>query len=105
MVSPETKVDLRKKELEVFLPDTRGVWSRWGKGNLKLGPNVYTYSMLPGREPLHGGTCPGSSPECLSICYAFKIRATPLVWTIYTENTRLGSVLPALPPEETPLRR
>ncbi len=98
-MNPERKVDIRKKELECFLPDTRGTWSRWGKGNLKIGPNVYTYSQLPGRAALHGGTCPGSSPECLSICYAFRIRETPLVWQIYQDNTKFGADLPSLPPD------
>ncbi len=95
----EKKVDARRAELEVFLPDTRGVWSRWGRGNLKIGPNVYTYSKLPGRPTLegHGGTCPGASPECLSVCYAFRIQSTPLVWSTYEENTRRGADLPELP--------
>lgn len=67
--------------LTVYLPDTRGVTvSRYGKGNLKIGSGVYTYSRLPGytgRLALgagHGGswsgTCPGSTPECEKICYA-----------------------------------
>lgn len=35
--------------LTVYLPDTRGVVvSPFGRGNLKIGPGVYTYSRLPG---------------------------------------------------------
>jgi hypothetical protein len=72
------------KPLIVYIPDTRGVQvSRFGKGNLKIGSGVYTYSRLPGspkRAALGGsrsdytpsGTCPGSSPECESICYAAR---------------------------------
>jgi hypothetical protein len=90
------KVD--PKKLVVYIPDTRGVTiSRFGFGNLKIGPNVFTYSRLPGspERPALGteahylitdregflrsdysgpwlpkGTCPGSSPECEAICYA-----------------------------------
>lgn len=37
------------KPLVVYIPDTRGVViSRFGKGNLKIGLGVYTYSRLPG---------------------------------------------------------
>lgn len=73
------------KPLVVYLPDTRGVTvSRYGRGNLKIGAGVYTYSRLPGkpgykalgtseeRTPSEqwNGTCPGASAECLDICYA-----------------------------------
>jgi len=87
------KVRVRGKELEVMLPDTRGVtFSRYGLGNLKLGPNVYTYSRLPGLPMPHGGTCPGASPECLSICYAFRI--TDPVRQVYEMNTATDEVPP-----------
>lgn len=37
------------KPLTVYIPDTRGVvLSRYGLGNLKIGPGVHTYSRLPG---------------------------------------------------------
>lgn len=99
MSTSARKVRLRRNELEVFLPDTRGVFiSRWTKGNLKLGPSVYCYSRLPGR-PEDGGTCPGAK-ECLEYCYSLRIRATtPLVWRVYKENTLNGPSLPSLPDE------
>lgn len=82
--------------LTVFLPDTRGVTlSRFGRGNLKIGAGVYTYSRLPGHpsrvalgardhvesDAPHGlsyleqawqGTCPGATEECQRICYAAR---------------------------------
>lgn len=60
------------------------VVSPFGRGNLKIGSGVYTYSRLPGHpsRPALGtapelyleqrGTCPGSSPECEAICYASR---------------------------------
>lgn len=71
-----------EKPLTFYLPDTRGVaLSRYGKGNLKIGPNVFTFSRLPG-HPHHAalgsdgqgsvGTCPGASEECQAICYAAR---------------------------------
>ena len=61
-----------ERNLTVFLPDTRGVEiSRFGRGNLKIGAGVYTYSRLPGYDGL--GTCPGSSDECEAICYAKRV--------------------------------
>jgi len=98
------KTRLRRHELEVYLPDTRGVSiSRWGKGNLKLGSNVFTYSKLPGR-PEDGGTCPGAG-ECLDYCYSLRIRSsTPLVWQVYRNNTDNGPSLPLLPDEAALVR-
>jgi hypothetical protein len=85
--------------LTVYIPDTRGVEvSRYGKGNLKIGLGVFTYSRLPGLPtelPLGitdaqvedglfkqtssfaasdrpCGTCPGATEECLRICYAAR---------------------------------
>jgi hypothetical protein len=59
-----------KKGIEVYLPDTRGVSiSRYGKGNTKLGPNVFTYSRLPGRDM----TCPGATDACEAFCYAKRV--------------------------------
>lgn len=98
------KVDAAKQQLTVHLPDTRGVTiSRWGRGNLKLGMDgVYTYSRLPGRpdglyesvafaagfEPdTSTGTCPGSSEECESICYAKRVVDTPAVWEVWKRNS------------------
>jgi hypothetical protein len=100
----DCKIKARRCELEVFLPDTRGAFiSRWGRGNLKIGPNVFTYSKLPGR-PEDGGTCPGAR-ECLEYCYSLRIRATtPLVWQVYKENTLNGPSLPSLPGEAALVR-
>ncbi len=95
------KVAAAKQELVVYLPDTRGVTvSRWGRGNLKLGMDgVYTYSKLPGRI---GGSCPGATSECESICYAKRMTATPLVWWVWSINSfneRLPGKRDPLPPD------
>lgn len=93
--------DERKKLLTVYLPDTRGVvLSPFGKGNLKLGPNVYTYSRLAGRYELMG-TCPGSTPECEEICYAKRI--TGVVREQYYRNSQTP-VVPKLPDDARYLR-
>lgn len=81
------KVQQQQDLLTVYLPDTRGVTiSRYGKGNLKLGPDVYSYSKLAEL------TCPGSTPECRSICYAKRIEG-PLL-EIYEINTNALVVPP-----------
>ncbi len=83
----DAKLAAAKQELNIHLPDTRGVTiSRWGRGNLKLGMDgVYTYSRLPGRV---GGTCPGSTEECESICYAMRVRdGAPVVWDVWASNS------------------
>ena len=94
------KVDYRRSELAVHIPDTRGVHvSPWGRGNLKLGQGegFYTYSKLPGLPSPHGGSCPGATDTCLRVCYAFRVRETPLVWQMWEENTKQGCLLPRLP--------
>jgi hypothetical protein len=100
------------KKLIVYIPDTRGVTvSRYGAGNMKIGPNVFTYSRLPGsptnvalgydseldeegRKNLRG-TCPGASDECQSICYACRPvaegGAVMRMWEI-------NSIYPDVPP-------
>jgi hypothetical protein len=86
--------DDKKKNLLVFLPDTRGVEiSPYGQGNLKLGPTVYTYSRVAGQFASHG-TCPGSTPECEDICYAKRIVGP--VHDNYVKNS-LTSDVPAIP--------
>lgn len=91
------KVDAGREALTVYLPDTRGVTiSPWGKGNLKLGPDVYTYSRLPGdgRE----GTCPGATNWCEEHCYAVRVEeSTPVVWDMWRQNSVTG-ILPAVLP-------
>lgn len=80
--------------LTVYLPDSRGVEvSRFGKGNLKIGPSVYTYSRQPGRG-VFNGTCPGSTDLCESICYAKRIHGP--VRVIYRMNSETATV-PELP--------
>jgi len=77
-------------QIEVYLPDTRGVTiSRYGRGNLKIGPNVFTYSKVAEES------CPGSTPWCRENCYAKRIRAP--VSTLYMENTDAGAQVPDLP--------
>lgn len=110
------KVEAAKQALTVYLPDTRGVTiSRWGRGNTKIGMDgVYTYSRLPGRPDgffeqqaqWHGfepgtstGTCPGSSVECESICYAKRVISTPPVWEMWKVNSQSER----LPGAEDPL--
>lgn len=80
---------LTAKPLKVYIPDTRGVVleHRYGKGNLKIGPDVFTYSRMPGKAGFYAlgtyyeglpsysgtirrGTCPGATPECQKVCYA-----------------------------------
>jgi hypothetical protein len=101
-VATSRKVRERADELVVYLPDTRGVrLARWGRGNLKLGASVYTYSTLPGR-PCDGGTCPGATSRCLDVCYAFRIRDP--VRTVYQLNTALGAKLPELPTDARVVR-
>ena len=86
------------REQVIFLPDTRGVsLSRYGKGNRKIGADVYTYSRLPGKAH---GTCPGSTPTCEAICYAKRI--TGIVKDIYTLNC--GDDVPTIPLDAKLLR-
>lgn len=103
-------MELKKSAvLTVFLPDTRGVvLSRFGRGNLKLGPAVYTYSRLPGQPgrwalghvdstPADYGTCPGSTPECERICYARRpVQENGIIATMWRENS-LRSDIPPIP--------
>jgi hypothetical protein len=76
----------------VYLPDTRGVEiSRFGKGNLKIGPNVFTYSQLPGVD------CPGRSEWCKKYCYAQRVQDP--IRPIWKQNSDAGLPPTALPPE------
>jgi hypothetical protein len=87
--------------LIVHLPDTRGVTlSPFGSGNRKLGVGVYTYSRLPGRGTFLG-TCPGSTLECESICYAKRV--TGIVRDLWAENSKVEYV-PDLPADCALLR-
>ena len=74
---------MKTQPLTLYLPDTRDVTiSPFGKGNGKIGENVFTYSRVAGRV---GGTCPGSTDECEAICYAKRIGG-PLR-SLYEENS------------------
>jgi hypothetical protein len=80
---------VRPSELVVYLPDTRGVEvSRYGRGNAKLGPDVFTYSRLPGGSY----TCPGSTAACEAICYAKSV--TGPVRSVWEGNTGRDDVPP-----------
>lgn len=81
---------LTRAKLTVNIPDTRGVEiSRYGKGNLKIGPNVYTYSMLPIT------TCPGSTEWCRESCYAKRVvDEEGIVSYIWDLNSRTPDVPP-----------
>lgn len=108
------KMSVITKPLMVYLPDTRGVEiSPFGRGNLKLGPGVYTYSRLPGRPEAPalggtsgevGGTCPGASNECLAICYAARpVAEHGVVAAMWRENSYASDV-PELPDDAKLLR-
>lgn len=93
-------------DLVVYLPDTRAVViSPYGKGNLKLGQGVYTYSRVAGNPWLPGntsfGTCPGSTPECEMICYAKRI--TGVVYDQYVKNS-IASEVPPIPEDAKLIR-
>jgi hypothetical protein len=123
--------DDAKKQLTVYIPDTRGVTiSRFGIGNLKIGLGVFTYSRLPGRPVLRAlgfgrpreattveapsnylpqgygcGTCPGSTPECESICYAARpVAERGPVAEMWIKNSATEDVPAELPPGCTLLR-
>lgn len=100
---------MKAHPLTIYLPDTRGVEiSRYGRGNLKLGPRVFTYSRPAGNPTRRHisamgldtlattlGTCPGSTDECEAICYAKRIQGP--VFDLYTQNMR--DDVPELPVE------
>jgi len=104
--------------LVVYIPDTRGVvLSRYGKGNLKIGPSVYTYSRLPGNpkndalgtekwdisQYIGQGTCPGATEECQRICYARRpVQENGAVANMWTENA--GEHVPEIPADAKLLR-
>lgn len=96
-----------KAPLVVYLPDTCGVEiSRYGRGNLKLGRDVYTYSRPAGaplgtdaRGPV-GGTCPGATEECESVCYAKRIAGA--VFDVYRRN--VSDDVPPIPDDARLLR-
>lgn len=111
---------MKAQPLTVYLPDTRGVTvSRYGRGNLKIGADVFTYSRLPGRPGLKAlgtseeqtpsrawsGTCPGASAECLEICYARRpVAEQGVVSQMWLVNSIYGTDVPEIPEDATLLR-
>lgn len=100
-----------RKPLIVYLPDTRGVEiSRYGRSNLKLGADVFTYSRVAGSREYEKagtrqfvmGTCPGATPECEEICYAKRICEGPVA-RVHNENSCTDDV-PPIPEECKTLR-
>lgn len=107
--------DAKRHHLTVYIPDTRGVTvSRFGRGNLKIGLDVYTYSRLPGLPghyalgidgaseigfgPYNEGTCPGATPECQSICYASRpVAEQGAVMGMWQDNSVTEEVPDELP--------
>lgn len=98
-------------KLTVYIPDTRGVTvSRYGRGNLKIGESVYTYSRLPGmvgqfalgiagddraRHLGTFGTCPGATEECQQICYARRpVQEHGPVYDMWCTNSLTEEVPP-----------
>jgi len=115
--------DAKKRLLVIRIPDTRGVTiSAYGKGNLKIGLGVDTYSRLPGavdnpalgitpsqRERGYGrysahGTCPGATEECQAICYAARpVTEDGIVFQMWDRNSQTEEV-PPIPDDCTLLR-
>ena len=113
-------------EIVVHIPDTRGVViSPFGSGNLKIGPGIYTYSKLPGRPTeaalgsphrltvLQGdhdarsvmGTCPGATPECVTICYAQRpVAEQGVVYQMWQGNTMREADVPDPPADAVLIR-
>lgn len=87
---------VRSEALPIHLVvDRRSEISPWGLGNGKLGPGVYTYDRLPGHT-VTGGTCPGSTQDCESVCYAKRLVSNRPIWDLLRENTAREEV-PELP--------
>lgn len=76
-----------------LVEDRRAEVSPWGRGNSKLGPGIYTYSKLAGRQH----SCPGSTDSCEEYCYAKRLVTNPWVWKLLADNTARGDALPPLP--------
>ena len=72
--------------------------AKGGKGNTKIGPGVFTFSMTAGPESV-GGTCPGASDWCAAHCYAMRLTRYTSVRDRFSENadaTRAG-MMPEIP--------
>jgi len=86
-----SKYSVSKEDLTTYLiEDRRASLSPYGRGNSKLGPNVFTYSKLP------GPSCPGAT-ECIKYCWAMRLIQNKPIWDLWTENTVAGAQLPILP--------
>ena len=124
-VVSQVNAETSKRYLRMYVPDTRGVTlePRYGKGNLKIGLEVFTYSRLPGLPGrfalglpneqetathtdriLHSGTCPGATTECQAICYARRpVVEQGLVHAMWQRNS-LAEDVPPIPDEAKYLR-
>lgn len=69
-----------------------------GKGNNKIGKNVYTFSTTPGL-PENGGTCPGASEWCIAHCYAARLQRYPSAAARWAENAQAvdAGLMPEVP--------
>lgn len=76
-----------------------------GKGNDKIGKNVYTFSTTPG-TPESGGTCPGASDWCLAHCYADRLTRYPSTSKRWGENLLAvdAGMMPEIPAKATEFR-
>lgn len=86
-MTADKRSSLRVPEADLtthLVVDRRSRISRWGRGNSKLGPGVYTFDRLPGKGV---GTCPGSTEECESICYAKRLAYNEPVWDLLRRNS------------------
>ncbi len=83
-----------------LVEDRNGVVSPYGRGNSKLGEGIYTYSRLPGKM---GGTCPGATAYCESVCYAKRVVDNVPVWDLWRQNSHQGPV--PMPPKDAAVVR
>lgn len=76
-----------------------------GKGNTKIGKNVYTFSTTAGPVS-EGGTCPGASEWCAANCYAVRLTRYPSVTSRYNENRDAvdAGMMPEVPANATMYR-
>lgn len=86
---------ITKAKLVTYIPDTRGVEiSPYGKGNLKIGQDVYTFSKNPGL-PEDRGSCPGATEWCLAKCYAMRVvQEDGIVAYLWNRNFESAEVPP-----------
>lgn len=65
---PASRYNVLVEEMTTYIvEDRRAEVSPYGRGNSKLGPGIYTYSLPP------VVSCPGATDYCKSVCYARNI--------------------------------